>query len=467
VTASGVGEGAEPGADFGAATSHPRVVVIATAVKTRSPRLRWRMLLEWSASLPIRAPGEWLENEGCFEPSMRVLFCSLLLLSSLPSFAGSPSEASTALERGDLDSALRLLPEKPSSDAEAVRAQVYLARGQLAEAKSAAGRVPPEHPAHHRLAWSVARAEGSSAAIRTASSALCRQGDPTGRACVDAEFHHQMRPPELVEIDRDAELKMSPDAPFPVIVGETSLGKTGLIVDTGASESVITRQYAERLGLKVTEQAFPVGVAGGGASSLARLAMLDSLQLGPIRIQHLPVLVIDSPELDEQALPIILSPQQAFSGYVVTFDFAQRRLRVAHQAAPPVRGARVSTFNYITAGQDLAVSARFGDGPLALFGLDTGHSGACVVSNAYRAGGVALKEITLNGVGGTYRASLTPLMMLKVGGLVLKPSQPCAVSPMLKNGIQLAGLLGNELWRDGVLVLDTARRQVTLAIARR
>lgn len=388
---------------------------------------------------------------------MRAAFFPLLVATTITSAAAAQPPAGGA---AGLDAALR--PASPGRHHPAyLEAQTALARQELGAAEAAAARVPTGTDDALELAWRIARAKKSAGRIGEAAAAWC-DADPTGRACADAELYGRGVPATKVVVKSERPAPLAPSAPFPLALGRAGPVEAGFIMDSGASETVISTALARRLGLKVTKAAFPIGVAGGGAQAVARLAILPSLDVGPVRVENLPVLVVDLPDLEKNRISGIVSPQQAFDGARVTFDFARHRMRVETPAAPaPATGG--ITVPYFYAGLDLVVPARVGEGRTALFGLDTGMARACAVSTDYapeaetEGGG----SVTVHGAGGHATLDTLPEAAVFLGEEAIGAGA-CVRSPMRKVGIPVSGLLGNALWKDGRIVLDTVAHTVTL-----
>ncbi len=395
-----------------------------------------------------------------------------LLLALSPATPTSP--ALTALGRGDLDGALAAKAASPA-EARYVRARVHLARGELVRAGLDAVGLPGVLGAQTR--WHLAHARGEPGAIASAAGKLCEAGDPTGRACADAELYGGAAGrsgPIRVELAAPTEVPLATKAPFPLLMARVGTAHTGFVIDTGASDSVISTTLAQQLGLAVTRASFPVGVAAGGTNARAHLAFLPELALGQLTVRQLPVLVLDMPELDRIGVSGLLSPQ-ALPGITLAIDLGRHTLRASPGSATPAPSPDAVTLPYLSAGFDLAVEASVGDGPRALFGLDTGMEGGFAVSAAYAQAGAlpraaalegagAEQRATMDGAGGSASLETLPSLPVSLGPLRLLPTGRCVVSPMAKADVGLAGLLGDGLFEGGVVVLDNARRQLTVTV---
>ncbi len=387
---------------------------------------------------------------------------SALLLTNGP---GAPSPAAAALRRGDLVTALASRAADPG-EAVYIQARVALAGGDLRGAEQAAERLPAGGRRAARIAWYLAHARGDGEAIGRTAAQLCKLGDPTGRACADAELYASPVPAPSVAIAGPTEVPLSKNAPVPVALARADEVKTGVVLDTGASETVLSSALARRLGLLVTRSSFPIGVAGGGKRATARLAVLPALEIGGATVRSLPVLVVDLPDLARVGVEAIVSPQQAFAGATAELDLGRRRLRLSPGSVAGARrdGFRAITVPYRIAGFDLAVEASVGRGPRALFGLDTGMQGSFAVTEGYAAEGVFPLPVSLvRGAGGEAELPALPPLPVELGGTTLSGGRG-VLAPSSPAEMGLAGLLGDGLWEGGVVVLDNAARRITILL---
>lgn len=382
--------------------------------------------------------------------------------------AGGPSPAALALARGDLDAALRL-PSGDAQEAAYIDARVALARGRVAEATAGLGRLHPESHRAAELAWLVAHARRDAAAIGAAARRFCARRDPSGRACVDAELYTRPLPPQQVTLAADGEVELIEGAPFPVVLGDVGNARTGIVIDTGASQTVISRRLADHLGIPTSSSGFPIGVAAGSGSTMAHLGVLPELRIGPAVVRNLPVLVVDLADLEDKYIAAIVSPQQAFDGLVVTFDFARHRLELSRRVDPAVaEGAEA--LPYFMVGFDMAVRASVGSNPPGLFVLDTGMANSFAVARNYVGGGgdgaaLGAATTTVHGAGAQREVPMVGARPIRLGNLTLRPDSPGLLTDLVRSdGIQIAGLLGNRLWPRGRLTLDTPGRRVLLRL---
>lgn len=338
--------------------------------------------------------------------------------------------------------------------------RTHLAHGRAAEAQQVLERLAPDHPAWPELAWRLAHVTGEPKSIARTARALCVAGDPTGRACADAELYARLSDPTSVELSAPTDLPLSTSAPFPLTACQAGDAATACIVDTGASQTVVSRALADRLGLHRTQASFPVGSASGQVTQ-AHLAVLPLLGAGGLVVRRLPVLVMDMPELDRIGISMVVSPQQAFHGLTARIDLGRRRLVLSKGAAPePSGGVSVP---YVLAGFDLAVEARIGDGPAAWFGLDTGMEGAYSVASSYGGAGRTTEQLEVAGTSARAVRQAGEARPVRIAKLELRPAGAVVVASAPSDWVlPLAGSLGNGLWANGAVTLDTVSRLVTI-----
>ncbi len=368
--------------------------------------------------------------------------------------APPPSSNTGSLDRREAPSAYR-------------EARAALARFDRATARKLMQKLPGQGREALELEWHLAHQLRDSKRIARAAAQLCTAGDPTGRACADAELYGGNLPrSQLKLLGERAQLPLVPDVPVPVAVFSAGQHKAPFVLDTGASQTVITARLAKELNLATTEASFPVGVAAGGGRAPARLAVLPQLTGGGFSLTDLPVLVIDMPELDAAGVGGIVSPQQAFDGLSVTLDLGQRRMALAKGPAPKPIAERSTVVPYLVVGFDLAVEAAIEGGPPALFGLDTGMPSAFAVAQGYQPGLEKVgQSVALHGAGGQSSAVELRGGSVRLGTLTLAARTPGILSQMPQaDGLALSGLLGNGLWPDGALTLDTVQHTVALQL---
>lgn len=400
---------------------------------------------------------------------MRKIVPTFLLLSSVAAHAQIQPEPlsprAAALKRGELSRASSL-PARDPTEARFLDASLLLARHRVAEAESVYDELPRGTRAEVELAWLLAHARRDPQRIAAAAKALCAMGDPTGRACVDEEFYAARVVRGAVRRHGPTLLRMAPGAPFPLVLGRVGQRQTGVIVDTGASQTVISTRLAKDLGLAVSRRSFPIGVVAGSGVASAHLAILPELWLDKTQLTTVPVLVLDVPGLEENGIDIILAPHRDLQGLVLELDFPAQKLKIVDEEV--VASSDSVVFPYLQAGFDLVVEARVGEGPEALFSFDTGMDQGFALSEEYANGLAQVRSSSpsagavLYGAQQSRELRKTPPLPVHLGTTSLPPQQGL-ITPLVDGRVfRMSGMLGNALWKDKVVVIDTREHQIQI-----
>ena len=119
------------------------------------------------------------------------------------------------------------------------------------------------------------------------------------------------------------------------IVVPVSLNEHGvfkLMLDTGATHSVLTSAAAARLGINITEA--PISMVQGVAGRVAApIVLVDRLQAGSLKLQHLPMAVMDGAVIAE--LDGILGVG-GLGNMIVTADFVKDRINIRNSSGQRV-----------------------------------------------------------------------------------------------------------------------------------
>jgi hypothetical protein len=233
-----------------------------------------------------------------------------------------------------------------------------------------------------------------------------------------------------------------------------------LLVDTGASGSLLTEEAAKALGLEEREHtSLQISATGGLIPSWRAIV---TLELGGTRLEDVQVLVADLPI---GGLAGILSPQDAWPGHVVELDFVNHELRVAPAAGQPLAGVALPYRQHETRPY---VELRTQDRPPLPVVIDTGASHTHV-DQAWEAMGEPLKRLGTEeslGAGGT-RSQLIHTegrLDASAGELSLPLLAPALYTPQSTDapGVRNHGLLGADVWMGRVLSIDRSGRRLAM-----
>ncbi|QIK96666.1 PDZ domain-containing protein [Sphingomonas sp. HDW15A] len=234
--------------------------------------------------------------------------------------------------------------------------------------------------------------------------------------------------------------------------------KTPMLLDSGASVTVIDRAFAVTLGLK---GGTPIGVQGAGGSERGELYRGISVTVGNLSFRDLTVAAMDL-SLVERALgrkvPVVLG-REAFMNSVVTIDFDRQEISFAPRGGftPPSNAAAIALRRR---GALHTLSIRIGDLPPHDAIFDLGNSGAISLSQEYHRSQpyfATLPSATgmSGGVGGLHEVRRITLPSVEIAGVRFDqvPAQLGGLANGPYSGMINAGI---QLFRPFVLTLDLA-----------
>jgi tetratricopeptide (TPR) repeat protein len=121
------------------------------------------------------------------------------------------------------------------------------------------------------------------------------------------------------------------DSMLNLLFAEVSVNGQGpfrFLVDTGATQTVLSQKLATQLGLPRIASNIMHGVGGEGRLD-SGVYRVDSLKLGDVTIKNLPLGTVDNPLLN-QVLDGIIGTA-TFSDFFITVDYPQRRLELSRK----------------------------------------------------------------------------------------------------------------------------------------
>lgn len=292
-------------------------------------------------------------------------------------------------------------------------------------------------------------------------------------------------------------------------------GPLRFVIDTGASLTVISDKAAERLGIKPVARGGNARAIGGSGSFPIVYGLLDSLSIGDVRIDLVPVYirtVYSSPDLPESDRADGYLGLSVLSNFAVTLDYQARQLTLDRspisdlppaaapestnlpaeiadpfQSAPPVRTGtdaerKVPAVSVASGSFEVPIRSTSGglasteatlpgvDRPLNLI-IDTGATVSVISSSAVQQH--ALEGLITPGV--TYRvigaagisegAKALGLSTLAVNGLRKSKARALILDLSAVNetsGFEQHGVLGADFLSHFRVVLDMRRYQFRL-----
>lgn len=245
-----------------------------------------------------------------------------------------------------------------------------------------------------------------------------------------------------------------------------------VVFDTGAGMNIISSSQAEACGLRQTE--ITIDMQGIGTQQ-GRIALADTLRIGPMVWQNVPFLIVDTRTGDAEAdsvggmlqpvvgLPIMLSMKE------VQFDFEHRELVIPATPTPnPLNGSNLLR----TDSEGLRVESRDDEGHPMYMHLDTGSYGSDLTARWYAAHRTQVEvqgqpdSLRMAGIGGvskqkTYRM---PRITYRIGqGQATLDNVHVSTGLDLRTGQSVGNLFGiSDI--DGIIGLGLLERfrRVTL-----
>jgi len=248
-----------------------------------------------------------------------------------------------------------------------------------------------------------------------------------------------------------------------------------MVLDSGASVSVVTPQLAEELHLKTGETVATAG-PGKGGDNMLHMVHGATLTLGGTTIADQTI----------AALPIDYIAQQAgvptegifganfFTPFVVDEDYAAHTVRLLDSATftPPVGFVSVPVdLGGNVAFIQLAFRAPDGSELSGIFVIDSGLTNDLIFTEPFvkahptLLSGKRVDVPSVNAVGGKLQVQMGRIPTLTLGSFVLK--EPVAIFPSNAEGVlanaQIAGILGNGVLKRFHVIFDWPHQRMLLA----
>ena len=252
-------------------------------------------------------------------------------------------------------------------------------------------------------------------------------------------------------------------------------GPLHLVLDSGASYSIVTPQLAEKLHLKTEESTVTAG-PGKGGDNLLHMIHNATLTLGATTITGQTIAALPIEYIEEEAgVPTDgLFGANFFSRFVVDEDYAAHAVRLLNPAAftPPPGFISLPVFLGGDASfAQLTLEAPDGTKLSGIFLVDTGFVGDLGFTEPFVRAHPALlrgKRADLpavSAVGGTFHIQMGRIQALTVGSFILR--EPVAAFPSNAAGVfanaQIAGILGNGVLKRFHVIFDWPHKQLLLA----
>jgi aspartyl protease/PDZ domain-containing protein len=192
-----------------------------------------------------------------------------------------------------------------------------------------------------------------------------------------------------------------------------------MLLDSGASGTVLSEAFADRIGVG---EGRPTVSRGIGGEVPGRLVPNVSVQVGPLGISRATVVVLDLAQIERgigRPIDAILG-MEAFRAGIVDIDFPARTIRFAPAGgfSPPAGAVAVPIRQE---GHRRTIPISVGGGPPIQADLDLGHGGSLLLSREVWERDAAIAALpsvptSAGGVGGRVPKRLVTLPSVSLGG---------------------------------------------------
>jgi len=388
-----------------------------------------------------------------------------------PVDVGEASSAARALEAfaaGEFDRAERLLAERPTSDRSPdllhARARLFASRGETGEALEAledalatprlrAGEARDLHRTMARIALEAADFAGAIAHARAAGAS--EEDDPMLRAIAAFET-----PPYRVREGSSGAvpLRVGPLVETPVRLNDAV--ESILVLDSGASLTVLTRSLAERAGVEILAEGEDAIDPSGERISSA-IGRLASIEIGRARIEEVPVLVVDDERLAFRLLGLftVFRTEGAIGlGLLRAFRVALDLEGETLELSPAGDGVESAIPLRLVDGALFVPASAAGFGARAFF-VDTGADRSSLSEVGARALGARVEIVTAPGRGASAGGTTVFLRRaervdLEVGGESVGPLDLPIWGSGREGEIDRFGTIGLDVLRKYRIILE-------------
>ena len=244
-------------------------------------------------------------------------------------------------------------------------------------------------------------------------------------------------------------------------------GPYDFVIDTGATQTVISEKAAADAGLQAITSTVVYGIGGKGKVE-TKIYKMKEVTTGDVTVKNTPVGSFDDPLISQIADGILGT--SIFSDFIVTIDYRAGELLLARKRPPVPSGAEVIPVWFFS---NLLLMPLEVNGKRGNFIVDTGavttvlsHSMAAELGVDEKTPGAKV-NMGIAGVGGFEGT------VLKIPNVTFKTAKNAEVFPQvvaidLKQisktiGTEVAGIVGHDFFSDYKLTLDYQAGEVRLA----
>jgi predicted aspartyl protease len=254
---------------------------------------------------------------------------------------------------------------------------------------------------------------------------------------------------------------------LPFLFAEVMINGQGpfkVLVDTGATQTVLSEKVVTKLGLRkiATNVMFGVGGAGKVDSPIYRA---DSIKIGEVTVRNVPLGTMDNPLLD-LIMDGILGPS-LLSDFVVTIDYPRTQIELSKKA--PETGTVIPAWCFSGL---LLVPVEVNGKIKANFLIDSGADSTLLAHSVANSLGVnkntpgATLDLPIGGIGGLDDGVLVvPSVSLKTPFGTKQYDKLMAIDLHGMSGLiqtELSGVIGYDALKDYRVTIDYQKAEIRL-----
>lgn len=286
-------------------------------------------------------------------------------------------------------------------------------------------------------------------------------------------------PYELQGPGESTQLKFLKSDPLPLVKVRVNGGsEVVFFIDTGGSELLLDKAFAEELGVK------PLGAAegtfAGGQHAEVQNGRMDSLTLGEWTLKNLPVGMLPLRSLSKGlGVPQVNGcvGTNVLYQFLATIDYASGALVLRHKSAKSLKqfeaaakGGNVIVPFWIAGDHFMVASGRIEALPPTMLFIDTGLAGAGVklAESVLKQAGIRLEEDKAStGAGGGGQFRMVPYVVKQVSlGSITEANVPGLYdgpfSWQHEFGFNLSGMVGHDFFKRYAVTFDFMGMRVFL-----
>ena len=248
-------------------------------------------------------------------------------------------------------------------------------------------------------------------------------------------------------------------------------GKEGLfIIDTGAGETIIDTEFAKAAGAIAFDQR--EAIYAGGARAKTTLGYVESIKLGKLEIEHLPVHIQPTAQYAQavggKAVSGIIGTNLLYH-FHTTLDYQNAQL-VLHNRSTEFKSKGQLVPMWLAADHLILAQGQLKGGEEQLFLVDTGMAGAGFTApkSTVEAAGVTLPEgQSFDGQGAGGAVSVTPFMIdqlslgqVKNKGTIVGLYGPFPPTLETSMGFRIGGLISHTFFKPYKVTFDFVKMRI-------